>query len=145
MKKEVDIPLPDVSDDIHTALDVSQGASIPKLKRLETFDEGTWEDITLELIHHWKTQYQKVVRCGGGDLGRDVIAYTPNGEWENFQCKHYAKPLTLVEAIREVGKLIYYSYKGEYPVPNKYYFVSPKGVSTQLLSHLTLKAGRTPG
>ncbi len=126
-----------MTDDIHTSLDITQGAPIPKLKRLETFDEDTWEDITLELVHYWKTQYQKVVRCGGGgDLGRDVIVYTPNEAWENFQCKYYAKSLTLDEAIREVGKLIYYSYKGEYSVPIKYYFVSPKGVTTQLLNHL---------
>ena len=137
MTIELDIKSPDIADDIHTSLDVLQGAPIPKLKRLETFDEDTWEDITLELVHYWKKQYQKVVRCGGGgDLGRDVIAYTPNEEWENFQCKYYAKPLTLDEAIREVGKLIYHSYKGEYSVPIKYYFVSPKGVQTQLLNHL---------
>ncbi len=137
MTTELDIKLPSIADDIHTSLDVSQGAPIPKLKRLEIFDEDTWEDITLELVHHWKTQYEKIVRCGGGgDLGRDIIAYTPNGDWENFQCKHYAKPLTLDDAIREVGKLTYYSYKDEYPVPNKYYFVSPKGVTTQLLNHL---------
>ena len=137
MTTELDIKLPNIADDIHTSLDVSQGAPIPKLKRLEIFDEDTWEDITLELVHHWKTQYQRIVRCGGGgDLGRDVIAYTPNGDWENFQCKYYAKSLTLDEAIREVGKLIYYSYREEYPVPNRYYFVSPKGVTTQLLNHL---------
>lgn len=137
MANELDIKSPVKADNIHTSLDVSQGAPITKLKRLETFDEDTWEDITLELVHHWKTQYQKVVRCGGGgDLGRDVIAYNPNGDWENFQCKYYAKPLTLDEAIREVGKVIYYSYKGEYSFPTKYYFVSPKGVQTQLLNHL---------
>lgn len=137
MTNELDIKLPVIADNIHTALDVSQGAPIPKLKRLEIFDEDTWEDITLELVYHWKKQYKKVVRCGGGgDLGRDVVAYTPDGDWENFQCKHYAKPLTLDEAIREVGKVIYYSYKGEYSAPIKYYFVSPKGVQTQLLNHL---------
>ena len=138
MINEIDIKLPVMANDIHTALDISQGAPITKLKRLETLDEDTWEDITLELVHYyWKKHYQKVAGCGGGgDMGRDVIAYSPNEDWENFQCKYYAKPLTLDDAIREVGKLIYYSYKGEYPVPNKYYFVSPKGVSTQLLSHL---------
>jgi len=134
---ELNIKSPVKTDDIHTSLDVFQGAPIPKLKRLEIFDEDTWEDITLELVHQWKAQYSKVVRCGGGgDLGRDVIAYTPNEDWENFQCKYYAKSLTLDEAIREVGKLIYYSYKDKYSVPIKYYFVSPKGVTTQLLNHL---------
>jgi len=134
---ELDIQSPVISDDIHTALDVSQGAPIPKLKRLEIFDEDTWEDITLEMVYHWKKQYENVVRCGGGgDLGRDVVAYTPNGQWENFQCKYYAKPLSLDEAIREVGKLIYYSHKGKYTVPKKYYFVAPKGVTTQLLNNL---------
>ena len=137
MTTEFEIKSPDIANDIHTSLDVSQGAPIPKLMRLGTFNEDTWEDITLELVHNWKKQYRKVVRCGGGgDLGRDVIAYTPDEEWENFQCKYYAKSLTLDEAIREVGKLIYFSYKGEYSTPLKYYFVSPKGVTTQLLNHL---------
>lgn len=137
MTTELDIQLPTSADNIDTALDVSQGPPMAKLTRLDTFDEDTWEDITLELVHHWKTQYHKVVRCGGGgDLGRDVIAYTPDGDWENFQCKHYAKPLTLDEAIREIGKMIYYSYKGKYSIPIKYYFVSPKGIQTLLLNSL---------
>ena len=63
------------------------------------------------------------------------IRYTPNKN-KNFQCKYYAKPLKLDEAITEIGKLIYYSYSGTYTVPKKYYFVSPKGVTNQLLNCL---------
>ena len=137
MVTEIEINQPATTENINTSLDVLQGAPIPKLKRLGTFDEDTWEDITLELVHHWKSQYQKVVRCGGGgDLGRDVIAYNPNGVWENFQCKYYAKPITLNDAIKEIGKLIYYSYTEEYSIPEKYYFVSPNGVTTHLLGKL---------
>lgn len=137
MASELEIKSPNINGDIHTSLDVFQGFPIPKLKRLEIIDEDSWEDVTLELVLYWKTQYTRVVKCGGsGDLGRDVIAYNQNGEWENFQCKHYNKPITLDESIREIGKLIYYAYIKEYTVPQKYYFVSPKGVSTQLLNCL---------
>ncbi|WP_444994754.1 ABC-three component system protein [Aliikangiella sp. IMCC44359] len=138
MNSEVDIAEPSVDESIHTALDISQGAPITKLDRLEILDEDTWEDITLEIVfYRWKKDFPKVVRCGGGgDMGRDVIAYVPNGEWNNFQCKYYANALKLDEAITEIGKLIYYCYKGEYSVPSKYLFVAPKGVTTQLLNHL---------
>ncbi len=137
MVNELELKSPAIADEMHTSIDVLHGAPIPKLKRLETFDEDAWEDVTLELASEWKKQYHRVVRCGGGgDLGRDVVAYHSSGEWENFQCKHYANALTLDEAIREVGKLIYYAYLNEYKLPVKYYFVAPKGVQTKLLNCL---------
>jgi hypothetical protein len=134
---EVEIESPDFEENIHTALDIAQGAPTPPLQRLEIMDEDSWEDLTLELTAYWKTQYSRVVRCGGGgDKGRDVIAYNPNGCWENFQCKHYKNALTLNDVVLEIGKSLYYAWAGEFTIPNKYYFVSPKGISTQLLTHL---------
>lgn len=137
-ESEVDIQEPQLPSQTITALDVLQGAPIPPLKRLEIIDEDSWEDITAELVFHsWKPNYSRVVRCGGGgDMGRDVIAYNPDGGWENFQCKHYDHPITLNEAVLEIGKLIYYSWKRYYIPPKKYYFVSPQGVATLLLNCL---------
>lgn len=141
MANEIEIAIPDNTNDMNTSTDVSYGVPIPKLKRLEIIDEDSWEDLTLELVHYcWKKDYSRIVRCGGGgDMGRDVIAYKsglPSKEWENFQCKHYNSKLNLSQALLEIGKLFYYSYKGNFSIPIKYYFVSPLGVSTDLLNHL---------
>ncbi|MBO0612789.1 ABC-three component system protein [Thiothrix fructosivorans] len=136
---EIEIPLPKSDEVLFTARDITYGEQIAPLSRLKILDADRWEDFTLELVYYWKTQYVKVVRCGGGgDMGRDVIAYSnlPSGEWENFQCKHYSSKLNVAQALLEIGKLLYYAYKGELTVPVKYYFVTPLGISTDLLNHL---------
>lgn len=141
--KEVEIPSPDSNQHMLTSLEVATGAPIPPLTRIKTFDADTWEDVTLELVAYWKTQYTRIVRCGGGgDMGRDVIAYhhvTP-GEWENYQCKHYKNPVNLAQGLLEIGKLFYYAQKGEFPMPAKYYFVAPQGISTDFLKHINVQS-----
>lgn len=139
MVKELEIECDDLSPHIVTLQDVTFGASIPRLVRLRTFDSGSWEDLTLELVTHWKTKYDRVVRCGGGgDMGRDIVAYTlaDPSVWECYQCKHYQNKLTLNNALLEIGKVLFYAYREEFSVPKKYYFVSPLGVGTTLLKHL---------
>lgn len=133
---EVDIPEPQCSSEEITALDLEKGMPVLPLDRMRIMDNDTWEDFTLELVYQWKKEYKKVTRCGGGgDMGRDVIAYNDDG-WENFQCKHYGRKLNVADAVLEIGKVIYYSYKNEYTLPNKYYFVSPEGNSTDLIKTL---------
>ena len=75
-------------------------------------------------------------------MGRDVVAYKQNG-WDNYQCKYYADRLSVADAVLEVAKLIYYSYIGEYELPDAYKFVSPKGAGVQLLKLLNDKTGST--
>lgn len=69
-------------------------------------------------------------------MGIDVAGYLSdaglNGEWDNYQCKHYDKPLSPAMMWLEFGKVIYYSFKTEYLPPRKYYFVAPRGVGTTL-------------
>jgi len=137
--KEKEIEIPPSDDYIITALDVAVGAPIPPLTRMKTFDPDSWEDVTLELVAHWKTQYSRVVRCGaGGDMGRDVIAYHHESPdtWENYQCKHYKNKLNLAQGLLEIGKLLYYAHKGEFEVPIHYYFVAPQGISNDLLKNI---------
>jgi len=130
---ETAIPEPSQPSEMITALAVATGTPISPLVRLTTWDEDTWEDFTLEFVSCIKDKYVKVVRCGGGgDMGRDVIAYTATG-WVNYQCKHYSDKLSVADVALEVGKLIYYSYIKEYYLPKEYYFVSPKGSSTHLI------------
>ena len=136
---EAEIPEPNAGSNMLTAQDITSGEPVPPLQRLKIIDADRWEDITLELVYYWKTQYPKVVRCGGGgDMGRDVIAYSDQDsiKWENFQCKHYKDKLNVAQAILEIGKLLYYSHKGKFSIPQKYCFVTPQGVSTDLLNHL---------
>ncbi len=79
--------------------------------------------------------YSSIKKTGGaGDKGRDVIAYIDNDKsiWDNYQCKHYQNKLTPTDIYVEVGKLIYYTYIGDFSIPRKYYFVAPRGVGTKL-------------
>ncbi|RIH72228.1 hypothetical protein BJG01_03765 [Vibrio splendidus] len=118
------------------AKNLENGTNVSPLDHLRIMDDGTWEDFTLELVFHWKTEYDRVVRCGGGgDMGRDVIAYTGD-VWENYQCKHYGKKLGVADAVLEIGKVLYYSFCGEYSWPQKFYFVSPEGNSNDLMKML---------
>lgn len=115
---------------------VQYGAPIPPIKRVQIFSPEEWELFILEWAHELKRKYHDVERCGGaGDQGRDVIAYAspnPGGPWDNYQCKHYDKPVPPSVAWLEFGKLCYYTYLGAYTVPRHYYIVAPKDVGTSL-------------
>lgn len=139
---DVEIPLPDSSQDLITLADVTYGKSLTPLERLDTMNSASWEQFTLELVTAWKKEYRKVVRCGGGgDKGRDVIAYLENG-WENFQCKFYSSRLSVAEAIVEIGKTVHYTYIKDYPFPQRYYFVSSQGCSVDLMDCFSDKTGK---
>lgn len=138
MALEEEIEAPSEPEMMQTSIGITLGPPVPKHKRLELLDPDTWEEIALELVHHhWKRLFHKVVKCGGaGDMGRDVIAYNEDGSWVNYQCKYYGKKLPLRDALLEIGKLVYYSLKGEYTIPKEYYFIAPKGASLSLIQHL---------
>jgi hypothetical protein len=121
-----------------TAEQIAKGKLIDPIQRIKLMSPDDWEI----LIEEWldaTNKYVKVERIGGaGDMGRDVIAYiedsknNPNYQWDCYQCKHYDKPLTPSDIWSEFGKLIYYTYKKEFPIPNNYYFVAPHGLGTKL-------------
>jgi hypothetical protein len=71
-------------------------------------------------------------------MGRDVIAFKapigPSATWDNYQCKHYAAPLSVADVVREVGKVLYYVAQGAFSAPDAYTFISPQGPSTALLN-----------
>ena len=75
MFAETEITTPSTDEHIHTSADVTYGNSIPHLQRLQIIDQDGWEELTLEFASYWKTQYSRVMKCGGGgDMGRDIIA-----------------------------------------------------------------------
>jgi hypothetical protein len=122
-----------------TAQQVSTGMLIDPINRVKVMNPNDWETLTEEWLDT-KKKYIKTERFGGaGDMGRDVIAYiddpklnVKNYKWDCYQCKHYTKSLAPSDIWTEFGKIIYYTFKQEYPVPKRYYFVAPHGVGTSL-------------
>jgi hypothetical protein len=114
---------------------VQHGVPVPPITRIQLFSPDQWEDFVLEWADSLRSHYSDVVRCGGvGDMGRDVIAFHKDApdHWDNYQCKHYSRPLMPSDVWIELGKLVYYTKKGEYSWPSLYYFVAPHGVGTSL-------------
>lgn len=111
------------------------GQPIPALDRVKLFSDRQWETFVLEWADSLRQAYERIERCGGaGDMGRDVIAYVTGGAgvWDNYQCKHYKDPLTPTDIWPELGKLVYYTKRGDYSYPRRYYFVAPQGAGTKL-------------
>lgn len=119
-----------------TSFKVNYGKNILPIKRLEILSADDWELFIEEWLEIKRAQYIEVERFGGaGDKGRDVAAYitdpkVANYQWDCFQCKHYDRPLMPAQMWIEFGKILYYTFIDEYPVPKKYYFISPKGCGT---------------
>ena len=120
---------------------VNNGPKITPQKHIQLYDDKEWEVFAEECAHGMKTEYHHVSRAGGaGDQGIDVAAFRTDkgfaGSWDNYQCKHYAAPLSATDIYLELGKLCYYTFMGEYTVPENYYFVAPQGIGTALAKHL---------
>jgi hypothetical protein len=115
---------------------VSTGVPIPKPTRVAIFSPNEWESFTQEWATSLNNTYCRVARFGSGDLGIDVVGFvtdaTFHGGWDNYQCKRYDHPLHPSDIWVEIGKIIYYSYKGEYPPPRKHYFVASRDIGTSL-------------
>lgn len=102
--------------------------------RVRLFSSDQWERFIQEWVDSLRDDYELVERCGGaGDMGRDLIATVKGGTaWDNYQCKHYKHVLAPNDIWIELGKLAYYTLRGEYSYPRNYYFVAPQGVGPSL-------------
>ncbi|CAK0742436.1 Restriction endonuclease [Azospirillaceae bacterium] len=117
-------------------LDIRSGPSIVPIERIKLFSASDWEGFVNEWVVSL-SQYERVERTSGpGDMGCDVVGIVnssdPHNIWDNYQCKHYEHPLRPSDTWVELAKLCYYTFKGEYSLPRRYYFVSPRGVGTSL-------------
>jgi hypothetical protein len=123
-----------------TAQQISQGAYVSPINRLKLMSADDWEVFIEEWLDLKQDIYTKTERlAGAGDMGRDVVAYitdpksnSQDYEWDCYQCKHYEHPLRPSDIWVEFGKIIYYTFKSEYPIPKKYYFIAPQGIGTSL-------------
>lgn len=135
--KDIDEPDNSPCNEV-TLAQVVHGPSIPPQQRLLTYSSEQWEDFVHEWVHYClKKSYKQVQRfSGAGDMGIDVVGFQDDqrlkGVWDNYQCKHYDHALMPTDVWSEFGKVIWYSFKGEYTAPHRYYFVSPWGAGTKL-------------
>lgn len=126
-----------------TAALVTQGPVIPPQCQLLLYSADQWEGFVQEWAHYClKKQYVKVQRfSGSGDMGVDVAGFADAkllmGVWDNYQCKHYDHALMPSDVWAELGKIIWYSYSGEYHPPRRHYFVAPRGAGTSLSALLS--------
>ncbi|MCX5470183.1 hypothetical protein OSH04_00495 [Alcaligenes sp. A-TC2] len=114
---------------------VASGPPVHPEDRIKLFSDKQWELFIQEWVDSLRDQYDFVERCGGaGDMGRDIIATVKggNGAWDNYQCKHYGHALAPSDIWVELGKLAFYTKRGDYECPRRYYFVAPRGVGTKL-------------
>jgi hypothetical protein len=124
------------NDRILLADEFENGPKIDPLKRIQTYEASEWETFIDEWIHSL-TPYVAVMRpTGAGDKGIDVAGFRDvdklQGAWDNYQCKHYRDPLSFGVIAPEIGKMLWYSYCGDYKPAQSCQFIAPKGPSTKL-------------
>ena len=117
--------------------DLFTGPKIKPISMVYLYNDKEWEEFIAEWASVKESDYKEVEVFGGsGDKGRDVIAYInkdkPLYKWDCYQCKFYTKPLSPSDAWVEFGKIIYYTFKKDYPIPEKYFFVAPRGLGPKL-------------
>jgi len=118
-----------------TADVVASGVPVHPQDRVRLFSADQWERFVEEWVDSLRDEYELVERCGGaGDMGRDVIATVKGGSgaWDNYQCKHYGYSLKPGDIWIELGKLAYYTKRGDYSYPRRYFFIAPSGAGTKL-------------
>jgi hypothetical protein len=149
MAKTSTVPLRAPTIPTGTSADrAATGLYVPPIDRIKIFSPSQWEDFTLEWVDSIRATYSSVDKCAGaGDMGRDIVANCKggNGAWHNYQCKHYPARLTPGEIWTELGKLAYYTYRGEYTYPERYFFVAPQGAGNKLSKLLCKPAALRDG
>lgn len=115
------------------------GAYIEPIKRLSIFSPEEFEIFVLQWVEgHVSQKYSEVQwRGGAGDKGRDVLGWlnpssSPVRQCDIYQCKHYGTLVTPEDIWKELAKVCYFSFIGDYPIPNNYYIVTCKGVGNSL-------------
>ena len=110
-------------------LGVGAGLPVHPLDRLAGFSDIEFERFILE----WATGYLAKVlpgineiqwRGGAGDKGRDIILWldppsTTPRRWRLYQCKHYDERLGMDVAAVEIGKILYYTARGDFSPPRR--------------------------
>ncbi|WP_082711598.1 ABC-three component system protein [Methylobacterium indicum] len=123
-------------------LALGQGQPIKPIDRLGLFSADEFERFVLEWADDYLARQVKDVtevqqRGGSGDKGRDIVVWfgRPGDEkryWHLYQCKRYSSAIGEGKALAEIGKVLYFSWLGDFPMPREYWFVTRKGVTNDL-------------
>lgn len=108
--------------------------NIPAIDQVRIMEDSAFEDFIAEWLYvARKSRYSKLERMGGaGDKGRDVIGVRKDASLDYYQCKHYQTALSPSEFTIELGKLCYYTFLKEYPIPANYYIVASNDLGPSL-------------
>lgn len=116
------------------------GTPIPPIDKLRIISSDEFEAIVLEWAYDYlRLKYHTVFQLGGaGDKGRDIVAHLDDSrkKIDIYQCKHYDSPLAPSEYWVEFGKLCYYTFIGDYPIPQKYNIVASQGIGPKLKDYI---------
>lgn len=110
----------------------TQGDTRVPYERIKAYDDKEFELFIREWVVSLQDKYQVRGFGGAGDKGRDVIAKDRHGNFYYYQCKHYNHPLSPSDIYTELGKLVYYTYNKEIPLPCAYYIMAPHDIGAQL-------------
>lgn len=111
------------------------GPRITPLEHMQLMSAATWENVTCDWVYSLGRHARIEKYAGSGDQGLDVVAFESANQddpWDSYQCKHYDHPIEPGEIWVELGKLVFYTFIGEYSVPRRYHLVAPQGVGTAL-------------
>ncbi len=120
-------------------LGVGAGLPVNAVDRLALFSADEFERFTVEWAVGYLQQqvFTKEIqwRGGTGDKGRDVVVWLDESDveprrWELYQCKRYDTALGLNKAGVEIAKVLHYTFIDDYTVPERYYFVTHKGLTS---------------
>jgi hypothetical protein len=134
MLRELPLPRPATKRRI-SVLEILNGPYIPAEKKIGLMSAAEYEDV----IHEWAAEYiaNKYTRvrsfAGAGDKGRDVVGYFKDGSTDIYQCKHYKDKVAPTTLYPELGKLCYYTDRGDYSSPKSYFIVAPQGCGPEVL------------
>lgn len=134
MPNELPISKPEVRRRI-SALEVLNGPYLSPEVRIAAMNEDDYEILVYEWIFGYlENKYEKVrAFAGAGDKGRDIVGYYRGGGIDIYQCKHYEGRITPTDLYVELGKLCYYTFKKDFPIPKKYLIVAPQGCGPAVL------------
>lgn len=114
-----------------TIKDVKGDIRVP-YERVKSYDDKEFELFIREWVTSLSGKYQIRGFGGSGDKGRDVVARDSEGKHYYFQCKHYDHPLRPSDMLPEFGKLVYYTFTKEIPLPTEYYILAPQDIGAPL-------------
>jgi hypothetical protein len=98
------------------------GLPIKPIDRLGLFSADEFECFVLERADGYLTKKGPLVtevqqRGGSGDKGRDIVVWfgapgSPDRYWHLYQCKRYGTTIGEGKAVAEIGKVLYFAWRG---------------------------------